>query len=245
MKTIHEVSRLSGVSVRTLRYYHQIGLLMPSGTTEGGYRLYDEAALERLQLILIYRELQFPLKKIKAMLESPAYERTRALRQQAELLEMKKAHLENLIAYARGFQMLGVRKMNFSEFDARKLDEYANQARESWGKTDAWKEFEKKQKNKTREDEMREGADMMQIFAGFGAILGDGSASPAAQAQVEKLRAFITEHYYNCTVEILRCLGMMYAGGGEISENIDRAGGPGAAAFASEAVHIYCEGKQT
>lgn len=243
MKSIHEVSQISGVSVRTLRYYHQIGLLEPSGTTEGGYRLYDEAALERLQLILIYRELQFPLKKIKAILDSPNYERTRALRQQADLLEKKKAHLENLITYARGFQLIGVRKMSFSEFDARKLDEYADRARETWEKTDVWKEFEQKQQGKSREDEMREGADMMQIFADFGAMMADGPDSPAAQAQVEKLRTFITEHYYNCTVPLLRGLGQMYGGGGELSENIDQAGGPGTAAFASEAVRIYCEGK--
>ena len=243
MKTIHEVSQMSGVSVRTLRYYHQIGLLEPSGTTEGGYRLYDEAALERLQLILIYRELQFPLKEIKSILDSPNYERTRALRQQADLLEKKKAHLENLITYARGFQLLGVKKMSFSEFDVRKMDEYAAQGRENWEKTDAWKEYEEKRKSKTREDEMREGADMMQIFAGFGAMMDEGPASPAAQAQVEKLRAFITEHYYNCTVPLLRGLGRMYGGGGEMSENIDQAGGPGTAAFASEAVRIYCEGK--
>ncbi|MBP3409540.1 MAG: MerR family transcriptional regulator, partial [Clostridia bacterium] len=114
MKTVNEVSRLTGVSVRTLRYYDQIGLLKPSGLTDAGYRLYDDDALERLQLILMYRELQFPLKEIHRILESPDCDRTRILAQQVELLTLKKEHLENLITFARGIQMLGVRNLDFS-----------------------------------------------------------------------------------------------------------------------------------
>lgn len=241
MKTVKEVSRLTGVSVRTLRYYDQIGLLRPSAVSKAGYRLYDDGALERLQLILLYRELQFPLKDIARILDSPSYDRTRILAQQTELLTLKKQHLENLIAFARGIQMLGVKNLDFSAFDAHRIDEYCDRARENWGKTGAWKEFEQKQQGKNREDNLREGAQMMEIFAGFGAIIEQGPGSDAAQAQVEKLRSFITEHYYNCTLEILSCLGRMYSGGGEMSENIDRAGGPGTAQFAGEAVGIYCE----
>jgi len=244
MKTVNEVSRLTGVSVRTLRYYDSIGLLKPSGLTDAGYRLYDDDALERLQLILLYRELQFPLKEICRILESPDCDRTRILAQQVELLNLKKEHLENLITFARGIQMLGVKNLDFSAFDTRKLDEYCTRARENWGKTDAWKEFEQKQQGKTREDNLRAGADIMAIFAEFGAIMEQGPASDAAQALVAKLRAFITEYFYNCTIPILSCLGKMYSGGGEMSENIDRAGGQGTAVFAGEAVRIYCEQNQ-
>ena len=74
MKTVNEVSKLTGVSVRTLHHYDEIGLLKPTSTTEAGYRLYDDTALERLQHILLFRELQFPLKDIKAILDSPDFD---------------------------------------------------------------------------------------------------------------------------------------------------------------------------
>ena len=74
MKTVHEVSRISGVSVRTLHHYDAIGLLKPTAVTEAGYRLYDDAALARLQNILLYRELEFPLKEIKAILDQPEFD---------------------------------------------------------------------------------------------------------------------------------------------------------------------------
>ena len=90
MKTVHEVEALTGVSVRTLRYYDQIGLLKPSALSAAGYRLYDDDALDRLQQILLYRELQFPLKDVARMLDSPAYDRSRALGHQAQLLTLKK-----------------------------------------------------------------------------------------------------------------------------------------------------------
>ena len=90
MMTVHEVSRLTGVSIRTLQYYDRIGLLHPAGHTEAGYRLYDEAALETLQQILLFRELEFPLKDIKKIIGSPDFDRSKALGQQIELLELKK-----------------------------------------------------------------------------------------------------------------------------------------------------------
>ena len=90
MKTVKEVSRLSGVSVRTLHHYDVIGLLKPSKLTEAGYRLYDNRALERLQLILLYRELRFPLEQIREILDSPGFDRDLALRQQIQLLQLQK-----------------------------------------------------------------------------------------------------------------------------------------------------------
>ena len=104
MMTVHEVSRQTGVSIRALHYYDQIGLLPPAGLTQAGYRLYDDTALERLQCILLFKELGFPLKEIRGILKSPAFDRTRALEQQIALLEMKKEHLENLIDLARGIK---------------------------------------------------------------------------------------------------------------------------------------------
>lgn len=133
MKTVHEVSEIAGVSVRTLRYYDEVGLLKPAAVSEAGYRLYDDAALERLQHILMYRELQFPIKDVKSILNSPDFDRNRALEQQIELLTLKKEHLETLILFARGIQGIGVRNLDFTAFDARKLDEYVRQAKEAMG----------------------------------------------------------------------------------------------------------------
>ena len=89
MKTVNEVSKLTGVSIRTLQYYDKIGLLKPSGYTQAGYRLYDDTALEKLQQILLFRELEFPLKDVKKIIESPSFDRGKALEQQITLLMLK------------------------------------------------------------------------------------------------------------------------------------------------------------
>lgn len=240
MMTVNEVSKLTGVSVRTLQYYDKIGLLMPATYTESGYRMYDDVCLERLQHILLFKELQFPLKEIKDILDSSDFNRNRALEQQIELLTMKKEHLENLILFARGILGLGVRYMDFSVFDTKKMDEYAKQAKEAWGKTDAYKEFEEKQKNYSKEDSQRINVELMNLFVEFGRMKKLDAGSPEVQNQVKKLQDFITEHFYTCTNKILAGLGKMYSGGGSITENIDTAGGEGCAEFATKAIDIYC-----
>ena len=100
MRTVHEVSRLTGVRVRTLHRYDAIGLLKPSRATQAGYRLYDGAALQQLQSILLFRELQFPLKQIKAILESPGFGRREALQEQLEMLLLQRGRLDALIDLA-------------------------------------------------------------------------------------------------------------------------------------------------
>lgn len=106
MKTVKEVSRLTGVSVRTLHHYDNIGLLRPARTTEAGYRLYDNGALERLQIILLFRELKFPLREIKDLLDRPDFDKTKALEQQMRLLQLQKEHIEGLVDLARGIKEL-------------------------------------------------------------------------------------------------------------------------------------------
>ena len=243
MMTVNEVSKLTGVSVRTLQYYDKIGLLTPAAYTEAGYRMYDEAAMERLQHILLFKELQFPLKEIKKIINSSDFDRNRALEQQIELLTMKKEHLENLILFARGIHGLGVRYMDFSVFDTKKMDEYARQAKENWGKTDAYKEFEEKQKNYSQKDEQRLQVEFMNLFVEFGKMKELDAGCDEVQNQVKKVQNFITEHFYTCTDKILAGLGKMYSGGGSITENIDAAGGVGTAEFAAKAIEIYCDSK--
>ena len=241
MMTVNEVSKLTGVSIRTLHYYDKIGLLHPSDITDAGYRLYDDAALERLQQILLFRELEFPLKDINRIINDKDFDRNKALNQQIELLTLKKEHLENLITFARGIQLTGVKNMDFAAFDTRKIDEYTKQAKEQWGNTDAYKEFEVKNKNRTKEDQAVITKDLMNVFVQFGQMMGEAPESEKVQLQVKKLQEYITEHFYTCTKEILSGLGKMYGAGGEFTENINKAAGDGCAEFASKAIEIYCK----
>ena len=241
MMTVHEVSELTGVSVRALHHYDQLGLLKPAAVTEAGYRLYDEDSLVRLQSILLFRELQFPLKDIGAILDSPVFDRNRALDQQIHLLELQKEHLENLIDLARGMKLVGVKRMtDFTAFDTKKIDDYAREAKASWGKTPEWQEYEQKAQGRTREDNAALARGMMDIFAEFGAIRDTDPAAPEAQALVQKLQGYITEHFYTCSDTILLSLSKMYDGGGTMTENIDKVGGPGTGNYAARAIAAHC-----
>lgn len=237
--TVNEVSKLTGVSIRTLQYYDKIGLLHPAKYTESGYRLYDDTALKKLQQILLFRELKFPLKDIKAIMNHPNYDRSKALEQQITLLTLKKEHLENLIDLARGIKTIGVNKMDFTAFDTKKIDEYAAQAKASWGNTPEYHEFQAKSKDRTSKEERIISTQMMAIFTEFATMLEYDPGSGKVQAQVKKLQDFITNNFYKCSDEILYSLGSMYAGGGDFTENIDKFGGKGTAEFVFNAIKIY------
>lgn len=241
MMTVNEVSKLTGVSIRTLQYYDKIGLLKPTKYTESGYRLYDDTALEMLQQILLFRELEFPLKEIKEIISRPDFNKNKALEQQIVLLTMKKERLENLIHFAREIQVMGVRTMDFSVFDTKKMDEYAKQAKEQWGKTAEYKEFKQKSQNRNKEDEQVVMKQFMQIFVDFGKLRDFEPGSAEVQSQIKKLQSYITENFYKCSKDILFSLGQMYGSGGDFTTNIDRVAGKGTAEFIAEAIQTYCE----
>ena len=241
MRTVKEVSRLTGVSVRTLQYYDAIGLLPPTAHTDAGYRLYDDTALEQLQQILLFRELEFPLREIRAILQSPDFDRDRALAQQIDWLTLKKEHLENLIDFARKIKATGVKNMDFTVFDTKKIDEYAKRAKEQWGQTPEYREYEEKTKDWTNQDQQDVMKNFMLIFAEFGKMRTEDPASEKVQCEVEKLQNFISEHFYQCSDEILSGLGQMYASGGEFTQNIDKMGGEGTARFTADAIEVYCK----
>ena len=125
MRTVKEVSRLTGISVRTLHHYDAIGLLKPAAVTESGYRLYNDEALNRLQNILLFRELQFPLKDIRDILDNPDFVPEEALEQQIHLLELKRNHLDKLISFALEIQKKGVNNVNFQPFDKTEIERYS------------------------------------------------------------------------------------------------------------------------
>ena len=240
MKTVKEVSLLTGVSVRTLHHYDAIGLLKPTRVTEAGYRLYDDTALRRLQTILLFRQLQFPLKEIREILDSPGFDPMEALTQQIHLLELQRKHLDNLISHARKIQTTGVFPMDFSTFDTTELDQYTAEAKARWGKTKAWQEYEQKAAGQTAEQKQSTGDALMDIFARFGKIRHLSPESQEAQELVASLQDFITRHYYTCTKPILQGLGQLYIAGDSMTENIDKAGGEGTARFAHDAIEIFC-----
>lgn len=241
MKTVGEVSKITGVSIRTLHHYDAIGLLKPTLVTESGYRLYDEKALERLQCILLFRELQFPLKEIGKIIDNPEFNKNEALEMQIKMLEMQYEHIGNLISFAREIKEKGVTAMSFKAFDKSKMEKYAVEAKEKWGNTEAYQEYEKKSANKSEIQERAEADGLMEIFSRFGAIKKASPESEEAQNLVSELKEYITNHYYTCTDEILSGLGKMYSAEGEMKENIDNAGGDGTADFASKAIEYFCK----
>ena len=122
MKSISQVAKLTGVSIRTLQYYDKIGLLKPSGLTAGGYRMYDDDAIQTLQQILFFRELGFPLKEIKQILEKPDFDRLSSFKKQKELFLLKRDRLDRLIQLLEHLEK-GETCMSFKEFD---LSDYIN-----------------------------------------------------------------------------------------------------------------------
>ena len=239
MRTVKEVSEYTGVSVRTLHHYDAIGLLKPAKVTKAGYRLYDDAALQRLQSILLFRQLQFPLKEIKAILDQPDFDPAEALTQQIRLLELQKEHLEAMIENARELLENGVKMMSFQVFDQSELEQHKEEAKARWGGTEAYREYEKRTDG--GQDFDASAWQMMTIFAELGALRQLSPDDAAVQEKVAALRQFITDHYYTCTPEILRGLGQMYIGDERFRRNIDRAGGEGTAEFAARAMEVYCD----
>lgn len=241
MKTVKEVSRLTGVSVRTLHHYDAIGLLKPTRVTEAGYRLYDGDALVRLHMILVYRELGLSLKEIGKILDAPDYDRSRVLAHQIRLMQEKVRKLQDRISLAKGMLAVGGNDMNFENFDPKKMDEYSEQAKMLYGKTDAYKEYSQKSKTRTKEQEKDLGDQVMDFFARLGKMRPCEPDCEAARSWAMELQAFFTAHYYTCTPQILRSLAESYADGGSMNENIDRAGGAGTGAFAKQVIDAYTE----
>ena len=126
--TVKEVSRISGVTVRTLHHYDQINLLKPACTAENGYRMYDNTSLKTLQSILLFRELEFPLKEIGAIVNNPGFDTAKALCDQRELLKLKRQHIDGLIALAD--ELLQKEDyMAFKKFDRAEIEKYAKEAK--------------------------------------------------------------------------------------------------------------------
>ena len=236
---IKEFAEFTGVSVRTLHYYDEIGLLKPAFIDKrNGYRFYDEKSLLRMQEILFYRELDFSLQSIGEILSSPNYDKNKALKEQKHLLTLKKERLERLISAIDG----AVKGKNVMKaFDNSEFEKHKAEAKEKWGQTPAYKEHAEKTKHYTKEkwNSLAEG--MNDILAEFAVCMKKGEEPDSTKAHnlVGILQNHITENYYLCTNEIVAGLGKMYVADERFKNNIDK-NADGTAEFICKAIEVYC-----
>ena len=241
MRTVKDVSKLTGVSVRTLHYYDAIGLLTPTKVTDAGYRLYDDTALSRLQSILLFRELQFSLKEIKEFLDSPAFNQEETIAQQIKLLELQYKHIGELISFAREIQTKGVKTMNFEVFDINEIEQYKAEVKSKWGNSKAYQEYEQRVVSHSEHNDSKFVNEIMSLFTDLGAMKQLPPTDKAVQEKIAALQAYINENFYTCSNDILKELGEMYVCDDRFKKNIDRFGGEGTAKFVREAIFVYCE----
>ena len=241
LMSVHEVAKLTGITARTLHYYDEIGLLKPTEITESGYRMYDVSALSRLQNILLFRELEFPLKEIRAILDNPDFDPSEALAHQITLLELQYKHIGELIAFTREIQDKGVTTMKFDVFDKSEIETYEAEVREKWGNTNAYQEYRQKAAIRKEDSDSRIADDLMTLFSELGKLKEFTPDTGEVQEKIAALQNFITDHYYVCTKEILRGLGEMYVCDERFKNNIDKAVGDGTADFVRRAIAVYCD----
>ncbi len=242
--SVKEFSSFMGVSVRTLHYYDEINLLKPDFVdSENGYRYYSDKATERMLEILFLKELDFPLKEIADILSSPDYDKKESLRKQKKLLTLKKERLERLISALedaeKGTTLM--KNLNNSEFEKAKA-KYADEVKERWGNTAAYKESEEKSAAMTGAEKQSALDGMSFIMAEFSDLLKKDFSpeSEASRSLCKKLQQFITDNFYTCTKEILAGLGEMYVLDERFRENIDK-NGEGTAEFIRDALRVYCK----
>jgi DNA-binding transcriptional MerR regulator len=241
--TVGEVARLAGLTVRTLHHYDEIGLLVPAKRTSAGYRLYRRIEVERLQEVLLFRELGFGLEAIKEIVNRPGYDRTSALLRQRELLEAKAERLLEMIdavdvvveSERQGMamnseEMLGV-------FDGFDPDEYRAEARERWGETTAYQESAHRTATYTKQHWEQIAREADEINDAFLALMEAGvpADSVEATALAERHRSHISKWFYECPPEIHVGLGALYVTDARFTENIDKSG-EGLARYLSDAI---------
>ncbi|AOR23385.1 MerR family transcriptional regulator [Clostridium taeniosporum] len=247
---VKDIANMVGVSVRTLHYYDQIGLLKPDTITITGYRLYTEKDLEKLQQILFFKELDFSLKQIKNIIENPGFDRMHALNNHKKLLLQKKERLEKIIDTVEKTinSIDGGKEMNkkemFNGFDISEIEnyksKYAKEVKEKYGNSEVYKESERKTSKYTKEDWNNIMASGNLIFEKLSKLMDKSKESAEVQDVIEEWRRYITNNFYNCTPEIFRSLGQIYIYDERFTDFINKTK-PGLAKFFSEAIKVYCD----
>lgn len=240
---VKEVADLVGISVRTLHHYDEIGLLTPEKTTTSGYRQYSEDDLETLQQILFFKELGFPLKKIKEIINSPSFDREEALELHRKALIEKRARLDNMIAtidktiqHVKG-EIEMTDKEKFAGFDFSN-NPYEQEARNRWGEQ-AVDESKAKIGRMTKEQQKAMGEEFDAIYKRLAAIRHESPASDEAQAAIKVWYDYLNK-IGNYSLDAFKGLGQMYVDDERFTRNIDKYG-KGLAAFMRDAMAIYAD----
>jgi DNA-binding transcriptional MerR regulator len=227
--TVSQVARMAGVSVRALHHYDEIGLLRPSGRSEAGYRLYDEADLERLQQVMFFRALEFPLEEIASIMTDPAFDVGAALRMQRQLLAGKAVQVRGLIAAVdaaiarleKGASMAS--DDLFEVFEGWNPKEHEEEAEQRWGHTEAWKQSRARTARYTKQDWSKIKAEGGELYRQL-ALLMEASkppTSPEAMDAAELHRQYISRWFYDCSRAVHRGLGQLYVDDPRFTANID------------------------
>ncbi|MEV8066026.1 MerR family transcriptional regulator [Streptomyces sp. NPDC085995] len=216
--SVGQVAGFAGVTVRTLHHYDEIGLLVPGGRSHAGHRRYDDADLERLQRILFYRELGFPLDEVAALLDDPDADPRAHLRRRHELLTARIDKLRRMAAAVE--QAMEARRMGidltpeerFEVFGDKDPEQYAEEAERRWGGTEAYAESQRRAARYTKEDWKRIKAEVDGWGQRYAAVVaaGEPPAGEAAMDLAEEHRRHIGTYYFACPYEMHRCLGEMY-----------------------------------
>jgi MerR family transcriptional regulator, thiopeptide resistance regulator len=240
---VREVAQIAGVSVRTLHHYDEIGLLVPRGRTDAGYRLYDDDDLLRLQQILIGRELGLPLEEIRRFLDDPRFDRKQALLSQREQLQQKAKQTDAMLrAVDAALALLDAPtegdtmdlKQIFDGFDPSKYEE---ETKQRWGDTDAYKESMKRTKGYSKEDWQRCAVEQAGVYGdAFKALqAGKSAEDPEVMEIAERHRLAIDRWFYPCSHVMHSGLADMYEQDSRFAENIDKHGA-GLTPFLSAAI---------
>jgi MerR family transcriptional regulator, thiopeptide resistance regulator len=241
--SVGQVAGLAGVTIRTLHHYDEIGLLSPSGRSAVGYRIYEEADLERLQRILFYRELGFALEEIATIVDDPRTDVVGHLRRQRELLTERIKRLRAMVEaidYEMEAQTMGIRltpEERFEVFGDFRPEDYAEEAEQRWGDTEAYRQSQRRVASYTKEDWQQIKAEE-EVRANLAAAFAAGLApdSDEALAAAEAHRQHITRWFYDCSYDIHRGLTDMYVNDDRFRAHYD-ALAPGLAQFIREAAH--------
>lgn len=247
---IKEVADMAGISVRMLHHYDKIGLLKPESISNAGYRLYTNNNLDRLQQILFFKELNFSLKEIKDILDSPKFDKKEALITHKQLLLEKKTRLEKIIQSVDKTinSMEGECEMDKKEalnaFDMSKIEEhqnkYAKEVKMKYGNTSAYKESIKKTSKYTKEDWENLSKNWDEIYKTLANLTDRDPDDKEVQEAIHMYRSYISNNFYDCTLEIFRGLGDLYINDERFTANIDKYK-VGLSKFLREAIIVYCD----
>lgn len=238
--SIGDVARLSGTTVRTLHHYDRIGLVKPAGRTDAGYRMYERADLERLQEVLLFRELDVPLTLIGKMVEADPLDRTLLLEEQHAALLGRRRRLDHIIATVEASleELKGIGMTDNELFGGFDPDEYKQEVEERWGETDAYKESQRRTGSYTPDDWKAIGAELEAIEAGLAELLvaGVSPEDDQAVALAEVHRVHIDRWFYPCTTEMHAMLADGYVSDPRFTKHYEERQ-EGLAAFVRDAVY--------